>query len=435
MKKQSKDVTTLSHDDLTKLKIQGYQIWASIDSPINFATSKEDKERLRAFIKQEYPNHLPELAAVEDDPFFENSFNFYTNDKHDNITSTVSLVMDNPEGLPEELLFHEDIEGYRLKGLKCIQIGRFINTVKDENRTLRQYFRLFYQFSIKLGFDILLGMVKQKHMGFHKRVTSAKILNENTGVTFGSEHLFGTAAWELQNMKSSFFEWIGEQPITKGEIIMPIYAAKDWNQYAKVFGSVQTQVQHQLQHSSIEHLSGDVVDLGCGCAKLAALMSNKLDVTSYLGIDASAQMIEIADWLISQFNTPTFSTFTGKIEDFTGRVFDSAVSLNSFYAWPDPSKILRHIYNLLKPDGTFVLATLNPSLDLFAIDKEERKELILNPDYQEFREHNLALLENDAANLLDMDELVHLLRSSGFKLVSCHQEFYHGGVNFIVLRK
>lgn len=435
MKQNTNQTKTLSFEDITKLKIRGYYIWASINSAIKLATSNDSKARLRHFIRKEYPNHLPELADVERDLFFEKSFNFYTEDSKGNVTSTVSLVMDNPNGLPEEELFSTDIASYRNNGMKCIQIGRFINTEQDENKTLKEYFRLFYLFSRQLGFDILLGLVKQKDMAFHRRKTSGKILNQDTGISFGSGHIFGTALWDLNDLDDNFFRWVGEQPIASPGAKNQSYSASDWNPYARVFGSVQTRVQHELQHAAVKPLHGDVVDCGSGCSKLAGLLSDRTDISGYVGIDCSEQMIELANWYIGQFEKPNYSTFLGRIEDFHERLFDSAVSLNSFYAWPNPKEVLSHIYDLLKPGGTFVLGTLNPALDLFKIDKEERKELIFHPDYQEFREHNLSIVENDAGNYLEMDDLVELLRSVGFKLMSCHQEFYLGGLNFVVMKK
>lgn len=146
-------------------------------------------------------------------------------------------------------------------------------------------------------------------------------------------------------------------------------------------------------------------------------------------------MIKIANWLIAHFNCPTFSTFEGKIEDYQGKIFDSAVSLNSYYTWPDPANVLQHIHSLLKTNGTFVLATPNTKLDMLAMDRQARKELLTHPNYEQFRKINLELTNNDNAQFIDMDDLIKQVQSVGFTVVSCHQGFYLGGLNFLVLNK
>lgn len=124
------------------------------------------------------------------------------------------------------------------------------------------------------------------------------------------------------------------------------------------------------------------------------------------------------------------------IEDYhAAKVFDSAVSLNSYYTWPEPEKVLSHIYSLLKPGGIFALATPNTRLDMFAMEKQVRKELLTHPDYDTFRQINLELSSNDNAQFIAMNDLVRQVLHIGFVLTSCHQSFYLGGLNFVVLQK
>ena len=66
---------------------------------------------------------------------------------------------------------------------------------------VKQYFKLFYQFSIMLGYDIVLGMVRHKDIKLHEQSFGAKVLCRNTQETYGSEHQFATMAWRLDNLK------------------------------------------------------------------------------------------------------------------------------------------------------------------------------------------------------------------------------------------
>lgn len=403
------------------------------DLHIKLATTDQQRRQIIAFIKPRYKTLFPELSSGHDSDYIDNSFNFYTLDGQGNIASTVSLVVDSEAGFPEEHLLKQDIKRYREQGLKCLQIGRFIIEQGNQACLLKAYFALFYRFAMRLGFDVLLGMVKQKDISVHQRLSGAKVLCQNTNVTYGGEDIFATVAWVLKNVKKRFFDWAGCQRIDSSKTL--IYQPEEWQEYARSFASVQTSFQRELQLTSAALLSGDIVDLGCGSAKLAPFLTDRPEVKSYLGIDYSEQMLNIADWLMAQLECSTFSTHHGKIEDYHGKIFDSAVSLNSYYSWPQPQKVLAHIYTLLKPGGTFVLATPNTRLDMQAMEKEAKKELLTHPDWQTFRKMNAALSNNQGARFIDMADLVRQVLTVGFSMVSCHQSFYLGGLNFLVLVK
>lgn len=166
-----------------------------------------------AFIKTQYETFFPAIAASKEAHYINNCFVFYTEDELGNITSTASLLIDNATGFSEEQLFKADIKQYRQRGLKCLQIGRFVINKNNENTCAKDYFKLFYQFSKRLKYDVVVGMIKQKDMAFHQRLLGVKVLCDNTHIDFGGEHFFGTAAWELDHLKSRFFKWIDCAPI------------------------------------------------------------------------------------------------------------------------------------------------------------------------------------------------------------------------------
>ncbi|MCJ8272901.1 MAG: class I SAM-dependent methyltransferase [Psychrosphaera sp.] len=410
----------------------------SPNTRIQLASSSEVHGKVLAFIKTRYESCFPAIAVDSEQHYINNSFVFYSEDAQGNINSTASLMVDSASGFSEEPLFKQDIEHYREQGLSSLQIGRFIidQQKEGESAVLKDYFRLFYQFSKQLGFDVVVGLIKQKDIGFHQKLLGAKILCPDTQIDYGSEHTFAVAAWELDNLKPRFFNWIDCQPLLTQEALQAaIYQPDEWENYARSFAAVQTSFQRDLQLQSAQLLYGDVADFGCGSAKIAPFLTDKADVTSYTGIDYSSEMIKIADWLIAQFDCPSFSTFEGKIEDYQGKMFDSAVSLNSYYTWPDPVKVLQHIHSLLKPGGLLVLATPNTRIDMLAMEKEVRKELLTHPDFATFSQINLELVDNTDARFIDMNDLIKQLQNIGFGVVSCHQSFYLGGLNFLVVEK
>lgn len=406
------------------------------NTQIKLATTEQQRQQIIAFIKPRYQRLFPELSSGHDSDYTDNCFNFYTQDGNGNITSTASLVIDNTAGFPEEHLLQQDIQHYRQQGIRCLQIGRFIIDSHEqvtETSLLKAYFNLFYRFSMHLGYTVLLGMVKQKDVSVHQTLTAGKVLCDDTEVNYGGPNIFATMAWELENITKRFFKWAGCQRVEAEQ--NTIYQADEWDQYAASFASVQTSFQRELQLASAAVLSGDVADFGCGSAKIAPFLTDRADVSSYLGIDYCDKMLKIADWLISQFDCPAFTTHHGKIEEYHGKSFDSAVSLNSYYTWPQPQLVLAHIYDLLKPGGTFVLATPNTQLDMQAMGREARKELLTHPHWTTFAQINQTLTDNQDARFIEMNDLVKQVLDIGFVVHSCHQSFYLGGLNFLLLNK
>lgn len=212
------------------------------------------------------------------------------------------------------------------------------------------------------------------------------------------------------------------------------YPESDWNSYARLFAAVTTSVQLAVYREACLHLHGKVVDCGCGSAKISPFLADNEQVSSYTGIDYSAEMVTAAEWVVSTLERDSFSIQHSKIEDAVGR-YDSAVSIQSYYTWPEPLVTLQHIADFLVEGGQFVLATPNPSLSLAKLAKDARKELVAHPDFQAFQDYNLQLAANPQANFVSMDALIKQVQQVGFEVVECHQKHFQGGLNFLVLRK
>lgn len=212
------------------------------------------------------------------------------------------------------------------------------------------------------------------------------------------------------------------------------YPESDWNSYARLFAAVTTSVQLAVYREACLHLKGNVVDCGCGSAKIAPFLSDNEQVSSYIGVDYSAEMVTAAEWVISTLERPNFSIQHCKIEEAHGS-YDSAVSIQSYYSWPEPLVTLKHIADLLVAGGQFVLATPNPDLSLVKLAKDARKELLAHPDFQAFQDYNLQLAANPQANFISMDALIQQVQQVGFEVVECHQKHFQQGLNFLVLRK
>jgi SAM-dependent methyltransferase len=298
-----------------------------------------------------------------------------------------------------------------------------------------QLLQVLYLLPKLVGANVVVGMVRSKDIALHEKRFGATVLNRHSGESYGGKYEFATVVWLLDQLTPSFFKLTGCQQLASKT--QPIYHPQQWNQYAASFGSVQTSFQRELQFSCIDYLHGDVADFGCGTAKIAPLLADNRSINSYTGIDYSAQMVCCANDVLSRLNRADFIVWQGKIEDYGAKQFDSAVSINSFYSWPAPDTVLAHIFALLRPGATLVLATPNQHIktQMPNMLREVERELFLHPHWSVFKQSNLAFVDNAAAHFIAMDELVERVQAAGFAIQSCHQSFYLGALNFMVLKK
>ncbi|EXJ13304.1 class I SAM-dependent methyltransferase [Imhoffiella purpurea] len=210
------------------------------------------------------------------------------------------------------------------------------------------------------------------------------------------------------------------------------YPSTLWNGYARSHASVTTSFQLSLYREAAGQLGGDVLDCGCGTARLAPFLADDPGVTSYTGVDLAPDMVRMARWTIERLDRERFVIEQGAIEAVQGQ-FDSLVSIHSYYAWPRPLDVLAHIRRLMRSGGRFVLATPNRRLDMERLLRESSRELLAHPDFPEFERLNLAFAGNPGAAFVDMDLLIGQSRDAGFAVLECHQRHYLGGVNLLVL--
>jgi 2-polyprenyl-3-methyl-5-hydroxy-6-metoxy-1,4-benzoquinol methylase len=213
-----------------------------------------------------------------------------------------------------------------------------------------------------------------------------------------------------------------------------VYSVSTWTNYAEVFSSVMTSVQLEVYKTACLHLTGNVVDFGCGTAKIAPFLADNPKVLSYTGIDYAEDMIKVAQQVFKTIGKPNYKAQHGKIEKAQG-CYTSAVSIQSYYAWSNPVATLKHIYTLLEKNALFVLATPNKSLQLATLAKELEKELIGHPNLQVYKEYNLKLAANPNAHFINMAKLSHQVQQTGFQIIEAHQIFFNGGINFLVMKK
>lgn len=99
-----------------------------------------------------------------------------------------------------------------------------------------------------------------------------------------------------------------------------------------------------------------VLDIGCGDGKLTVLIAQQVVQGSVVGIDVSQNMIDLAQKTYADIKNLVFICVPA--EDFVSEdKFDLIVSFFTFHWIADQEKVLKNIYQMLKPGGSLVIKT------------------------------------------------------------------------------
>jgi len=209
----------------------------------------------------------------------------------------------------------------------------------------------------------------------------------------------------------------------------------NWNGYSECFQSVMPSEMTMVNKAVAQYMHGHVADFGCGAGKIIPFIMRCDSVKHYTGVDSSSHMIARARWMADQFDGGRVTLIESWIEATELRDIDSALSINSYYIWPDPMKTLNHIFRQLKPGAIFVLATINSRLDMPALLNAATPEMIAHPHWNTFKQHNLRICSSADINLVGLDELIGQVRAVGFKVLNAHDDWYLGGLSTLVLER
>ncbi|WP_257009996.1 class I SAM-dependent methyltransferase [Evansella halocellulosilytica] len=156
-----------------------------------------------------------------------------------------------------------------------------------------------------------------------------------------------------------------------------------------------------------------VLDVGCGTGRL--LMKGTTKSTDVVGIDLSKNMIKHAEQLFTRSVNPR--SFSFQVADaeklpFHEQSFDIVCSTCVVFLIPDPEKVVKEMFRVLKPSGC--LGLINPSSKLNVRVAEQYVQM-----------WNLQDIEADALiqwgriserrHTFHMNEFEQLLKNCGFK--------------------
>jgi SAM-dependent methyltransferase len=416
----------------------------SLPDGLHIATSKTQIRRIERFREAIFKALYPGMGDFRDDAHDAASLILYSENHQGDISGTVRIVFDGLLGLPADEYAREHLDKHRKMGVRLAELSRFaIAKEAGERGLVALYYRAVYALCAENGIDSMIIIIQQKSVAFHKKRIGAQLLMDDIGHHYGRDDLqFSCMQWRIRETRQAFFKWTGLKntgPNSSAKKTPATIDEQDWNQYAHVFASVLSPLQRELYLDACQYLSGKVVDLGCGSARLAAYLADKPEISHYTGIEYARSMVELAQQTLDRLAKSRFTVQKDTIEAFAaekqeGR-FDAAVSLQNYYAWNEPQQTLHNIHGLLKPGGRFVIATVNPHYDQEKLFADAEKDLMWHPDFPTFKRLNRSLANNPQTRFVGMDALLKTLQQAGFGIELCHQRHFMGGLNFVLCSK
>ncbi len=183
-------------------------IASCLPAPLKCVKSADELDKVTEFRKQEYKTTYPTVKVAKNDPFFDHAYVVYSNSENGKIDSTGTVVFDSEEkGLPEDKYFPEMVSHYRRSGKKLMEVGRFVIEGRQV-QILQRYYKAIYEIARKNDIDIVLMVIKQKDVRFHKRMIGVEVLVDDIDEGFGSGYAFSCIAWHIANTKSRFHKWV-----------------------------------------------------------------------------------------------------------------------------------------------------------------------------------------------------------------------------------
>jgi len=109
-----------------------------------------------------------------------------------------------------------------------------------------------------------------------------------------------------------------------------------------------------------DHARGEVLEVGCGRGEFAVWLVGRLKKSNITAIDFSHDAIAIAKQFALERNAPvSFRQDDAQALGLPDNSFDYVVSCECMEHVPDPARMAREIYRVLKPGGRFCLTTEN----------------------------------------------------------------------------
>ncbi len=171
------------------------------------ALDAEKYHQISCFRNKEYIARYPQVTTSNCDVFDNHSVTFYYEHVPGLVSGTARLVMDSELGLPEEEVLEPFVRKCRKRGELVAEFGRFV-IQEGSQSTLKAFYQCIYRVGLALGVAEIFFLVRQKELNFYRKRIGADVLKEDTGLSFGSDHLFAAVSWRLENTNTHFLQWL-----------------------------------------------------------------------------------------------------------------------------------------------------------------------------------------------------------------------------------
>lgn len=398
--------------------------------PQDFYLAKTENElqKVRAFKQAYYSADRDSVRAFHDDGMDKYAYVIYGTNAEGDIISTSRLLLDNEKGFPEENTLPEIVHQWRKNNKKLAELGRLLIT-EDKVNGLRLHYMLTHAIANLMDIDFVLIVMKQRNIPSHKKMMAVEILSMDMGNSWDEEQApLCLIAWDVKAAQPKFHQWVNRDKTA--------FAPQKWDTYSSSHLSAYLSVQKEVYQHIANQVQGDVLDLGCGTARIMAYIQDNSLVNNYTGVDASEAMIQQASWLKTQLEFDKAHLIYTDIADIQGQ-YDFIFSIHSYYSWPEQDKLLQKIYSLLAEKGTFILVTPNNVFDEKRLAHLAKQELLGHPHYETFMTINYAIAATAKAKGLyvTLDTLIERVKQVGFRVKTAHTHFFLGGASYLELSK
>ena len=198
-------ISRIDNYNLNKIRKQLNDQFIQYGIPIKVAITQAQMAAVTSFVNDIYLEQFPALDSSHGEVYRRNSLNLYSTDNNGKICASMRMIIDTDEGLPEEYYFKQTLAPLRQNGSKILQIGRFATVGNRMTRTLiNDYVQLPYLVPYVLGYDAVVGMVRQSDVDLYVKRYGAELICRDTGETYGGKQELSTLIWRLADMRPNF---------------------------------------------------------------------------------------------------------------------------------------------------------------------------------------------------------------------------------------
>jgi len=230
------------------------------------------------------------------------------------------------------------------------------------------------------------------------------------------------------------------------DIFCKVYNEFGWNYYPEAFGE---QLLQWLRRNDIKPQSS--MDLACGTGVLCRILQEQGIRAS--GMDFSSGMIEIARQEDPEGAYDVADMITYRPDKQYDLVTCTGDALNHIGSLEEIGKIFQNVYAYTSPGGYFIFDLLNENevstSEPFEMDFTETvrvwfqmtrpAERQVNLKIRVYESGQLQFEENIRERIYDPEDIVRLLRESGFTVLRCADNLLddagHGTTWFVIAKK